>query len=175
MNKNAILKFTLTVFTILRVLIALFIFCSLFVGLGAFVIEEYESGIFFESGKIIFNNTVDKMSINEFARQMPIRYTLTLIQNLALLFFLYKIIVALVRVIKSINSLKTFTIENIKAFKNISLHALIIFVIQLVKISPDKISFILHFSTIIGSALAFILSEVFKEGQKLLEENKLTI
>jgi len=175
MNKNVVLKFTLVVFTISRVLVALFFFCSLFIGLGAFVIQEYESGIFFESGKVILNNTVDKMSMNEFARQMPIRYVFTLVQNLAVLFFLYKIIVALVRVIKSINSLKTFTIHNIEAFKNICLYALIIFGVQLIKISPEKIGFIIHFSTIIGSALAFIISEVFKEGHRLLQENKLTI
>ena len=115
------------------------------------------------------------MSLNEYARQMPLRFIFTLIQNLALLFYLYKITGELSSVIKSINSLKTFTSENILAFKNISLYAIIIFGIQSIIISPDKISFIVHFSTLVGSALAFILSEVFKEGQKLLEENELTV
>jgi hypothetical protein len=175
MNKNIVLKFTSITLKVFRVLIAVLFICSLILGLAAFGIDEYESGIFFENGEVIFNKDSDKMSMNEYARQMPLRFIFTLIQNLALLFYLYKITGELSSVIKSINSLKTFTSENILAFKNISLYAIIIFGIQSIIISPDKISFIVHFSTLVGSALAFILSEVFKEGQKLLEENELTV
>jgi hypothetical protein len=144
-------------------------------GLGAFLIDEFESGIFYQSGQFIIVQDTAKMSMNEFARQMPVRFILTLLQNLFLLFFLHKIIVAFTKVIESISSLKTFTAANVKSFQNISLYTLIIFSIQLLKLSPDKIGFSIHFSTIIGSALAIILAEVFKEGQKLLEENELTV
>lgn len=175
MNKNSVLKFTSIALSVLSIFIIIMFISSFFIGVGAFLIIEYESGIFFESGQVIFNESPNAMSMNEFAQNNPVKFIFSLAQNLILLYFLYKIVANLKKVIKSINSLKTFAEGNIKAFQNISLYAFIIFCVQITKILPEKISLGFHFEPLIGAALAYVLAEVFKEGHQLMKESELTV
>lgn len=82
-------------------------------------------------------------------------------------------------VIESVKEIKTFQKRNISSFTRIGNYLLVIFILM----SYSSISFeqggisrlYISFTFLILSLLAYIMAEIFKEGSKLLEENKLTV
>jgi len=82
-------------------------------------------------------------------------------------------------IIESVKNIKTFQKENSNSFKKIGKYLLLIFFLtgytsykfELGGISGFNISFTL----LIFTLLTYIMSEVFKEGNKLSEESQLTI
>lgn len=82
-------------------------------------------------------------------------------------------------VISSVENLKTFQNRNIQAFRNMGYAFLLLAVISLITVQsgPDAytVSFSLKFGYIVLAAGAFLLSEVFKEGHNLYEQNRLMI
>lgn len=83
------------------------------------------------------------------------------------------------KIIKSVKNIKTFQKENSNSFKKIGKYLLLIFFLtgytsyrfELGGIRGFNISFTL----LIFTLLTYIMSEVFKEGNKLSEESELTI
>lgn len=83
------------------------------------------------------------------------------------------------KIIESVKEIKTFQERNVLSFRRIGKYMLIIFVLmsyssftfQQGKLSGLHISFEL----LILSLLSYIMAEVFKEGNNLSEENKLTV
>ena len=85
----------------------------------------------------------------------------------------------ILKVINSIRSLETFKNKNIIAFRRMGNIFLLLFFVQMFSLIPngDQLSF--RFSVPLFYLLAvmgcYILAEIFKEGNKLMEENQLTI
>ena len=97
------------------------------------------------------------------------------LQNLLILIAWFQLLGYGKTIISNIKSIKTFAKDNVKAFSNISKLAIFLLLIQLVTFSSEQISFSIGFSYVFFAFAAIILTQVFKEGQKLLEENELTV
>lgn len=95
------------------------------------------------------------------------------------LFLIYLCIREFQKVIESVKEIKTFQQRNVFSFRRIGNYLLIIFIL----ISYTKFtfqeggtsSFYISFDLLVLSLLAYIMAEIFKEGNNLLEENKLTV
>jgi hypothetical protein len=176
MNKNVVLKFTTFIFSIGRVITALSIFALILLGTAAFFTEDFGAGMIFETGHLIFDRSGEaNLGLSEYASTKPFQFVFSLLQNIVILFLVFKILGKLLKITRSIDNLKTFALGNAKAFHDISIYAFLIFCIQIIKILPEKISLGIHFEPLVAAALAFILSEVFKEGHQLMEDNELTV
>lgn len=83
------------------------------------------------------------------------------------------------KIIESVKEIKTFQERNVLSFRRIGKYMLIIFV--LMSYSSFNFqqghfsSFQISFGLLILSLLSYIMAEVFKEGNNLYEENKLTV
>ncbi|GAA4645921.1 hypothetical protein GCM10023115_38810 [Pontixanthobacter gangjinensis] len=86
---------------------------------------------------------------------------------------------ALVKVISSIKSLNAFRKESIAEFRKIGMFIFLVFLIGAVKLSYINNSLSIEFSPdleyLLIALLSWVIAEVFKEGNRLWEENELTI
>lgn len=82
-------------------------------------------------------------------------------------------------VIRSVKQIKTFVSSNIESFRKIGFRFFLVFVLSSFHIMKfgDTIMYgvYIHFAPILIAMLSYTLSEIFKEGNALLEENKGTI
>jgi len=83
------------------------------------------------------------------------------------------------KIIESVKEIKTFQNRNIASFRKIGKYLLVIFVlISYTSITFEKGGFSgvsISFNLLFLALLAFIMAEIFKEGNNLSEESKLTI
>ena len=97
----------------------------------------------------------------------------------AILILLYLSINQFRTVLKSVRKLETFHQTNVTAFKKIGNYCLLIgglSVFNYWKFSNHAISsFSIPFIILFVALISFILAEIFKEGNNLVEENQLTI
>jgi len=83
------------------------------------------------------------------------------------------------KVIESVKEIKTFQKRNVSSFRRIGKYLLIIFIL----VSYSSITFQqggtsgfhISFELLILALLAYIMAEIFMEGNKLSEENKFTV
>lgn len=82
-------------------------------------------------------------------------------------------------IIESIRSLKTFREENVRNFRTIGIYFLIWLIWSLpdLSISDGQTGFSLSisFNYAIWALVCFVLAEIFAEGNRLMQENQLTI
>lgn len=97
----------------------------------------------------------------------------------AIFILLYLSINEFRKVLISVEKLESFHQTNVSAFKNIGSYCFIIFGISIFSYwgfdDYAKSSISIHLYILLIALIAFILAEVFKEGNNLLEENQLTI
>lgn len=83
------------------------------------------------------------------------------------------------KVIRSIRTLDTFKRQNIIAFRRMAYFFLSLFVVHMFSLKESQETFTFTFSLPLNYLFAvvgcFILAEIFKEGNRLMEENELTI
>jgi hypothetical protein len=83
------------------------------------------------------------------------------------------------RVIESVKKIKAFQKRNISSFRRIAIYLSIIFLlVSYWSFSFEQggtSGFYFYFEPLILALLAYIMAEIFKEGNDLLEENKLTV
>jgi hypothetical protein len=100
-------------------------------------------------------------------------------QGVAVLGLLYLVFARIQKIISSFQNLKTFTQGNVDSFKRIGRHCLLIFLFSSISyLSHEEGSvmlFKINFAPLLFALASFILAEIFKEGQKLYENEKLTI
>ncbi|MCB7482187.1 DUF2975 domain-containing protein [Christiangramia sediminis] len=96
-----------------------------------------------------------------------------------IIFLLYLTIYQFQKVLKSVKNFETFKTTNVQAFRRIGVYCLIISSISWITdwdFNNYHVSgFHIDFDFLIISLLAFIFAEIFKEGNQLMEENKLTV
>jgi hypothetical protein len=82
-------------------------------------------------------------------------------------------------IIESVKEIKTFQIRNVSSFRRIGKYLLVIFILMSYSSFTFQqgaiSSFHISFTLLILPLLAYIMAEIFKEGKKLSDENKLTI
>ncbi len=105
-------------------------------------------------------------------------------RSLTMVAILFKIIQLSIRIIKSISSLETFRFENVFSFRKMGQLFLIWFIVAILSIKPltefgvtigVTMTTTLDFKYPLFALVCFVLAEIFKEGNKLMEDNKLTI
>lgn len=106
------------------------------------------------------------------------------IRSLTMVAILFKIIQLSIRIIQSISSLETFRFENVFSFRKMGQLFLIWFVVAIPSIKTltefgvtigVTMTASLDFKYALFALVCFVLAEIFKEGNKLMEETKLTI
>jgi len=94
-----------------------------------------------------------------------------------LLLFIFK---NFLNVVDSVKAYDSFKKQNVRAFERIAFCFLIFWIISIFSVLPSNgaatvVSMRLTFTSLYLSAIAFIMAGIFKEGNKLQEENKLTV
>jgi hypothetical protein len=83
------------------------------------------------------------------------------------------------KVVRSIKSLETFRIDNIRSFQRIGKLILVLLVLNAVILTHNGHHWDWYFefnpTYLLGTLVCYILAEIFREGNKLMEEQKLTI
>jgi hypothetical protein len=107
--------------------------------------------------------------------------------SLFILFTKYSIILVLVflsakefqRVVESVKKIQTFKIGNVKSFMRLGKYFFVLFLLFSVSVfdfEQGRISIIsIAFLPLVLMLLAFVMAEIFKEGNQLSEDNELTI
>ena len=92
---------------------------------------------------------------------------------------LFLILRTALQVLSSIDSLETFKSDNVKSFRRMGKLFIIWFTIAIptIRTINDKLTMTIGFylTYIVCALICFVLAEIFSEGNKLMEDNKLTI
>lgn len=103
----------------------------------------------------------------------------TYLRTLAFLSLMFLIVKEVRRILGSIESLETFRQDNVIAFQKIGRYALIIFFLASfnVWVVPGDSNINLNFALgpLLFAVFALVMAEVFKEGNRLMEDSNLTI
>ena len=102
-----------------------------------------------------------------------------LLKTVVSLLITYLILRTSLKVVQSIQSLETFHNRNIIYFRKIGHFAMVLFLLNVFSLSEngDSLQFTVELRLwyLLAALICYILSEIFKEGNSLLEESKLTI
>ena len=83
------------------------------------------------------------------------------------------------KVIKSVENIRTFQQQNVQVFRTIGKYSVFYFLLSSYSYygfeQGVQASYNLHLTSLIIALFAYILAEIFKEGNKLAEENSLTV
>ncbi len=177
MERNTLLKISLVLGRIAQImLIVVAVGLIIIFGIWLFK-EEVLSNFYFVvtgHGFQITNNPGDSSAIalSDTGTSVII---FNLIKGLMVLCILYFIIHQGISVIKSIRRLSTFRSDNVLAFRRMGGLFLLWFLIDIISVSQDAMNIKIEPNHLIGSLICFILAEIFREGNRLMEENNLTI
>jgi hypothetical protein len=84
-----------------------------------------------------------------------------------------------IRILKSVQAFEPFNATNVKSFRRIGYFLVAMLVLNsfhfLSTNTTSSISFSINYTLLIFMLIAFILAEIFSEGEKLYEQEKLTI
>ena len=101
------------------------------------------------------------------------------LQQSILLFLVFLCINEFRKVIISVKTITTFQQQNVLSFRSIGKYMIYYFVLSSISYydfeQGNQTGFHLEFTSLIITLFAYILAEIFKEGNKLAEENKLTV
>lgn len=184
MTKNTLLNLAILLFKVLQsfYIVAFLVLTALFIHIQVDG-EFYKDKILtIENENITYNSSLTIGSENK-GLTLDQMDTASLIINYikfsGLLVLLFFAAVEFQRVIKSVKNLCSFQNENYKAFKRIGIYAFIYFLIsssysyEFGQISYS--GFTISLTPLIIMLFAFIMAEIFKEGNLLLEDKELTI
>ncbi|PCI34757.1 MAG: hypothetical protein COB60_05320 [Flavobacteriaceae bacterium] len=101
------------------------------------------------------------------------------LQESILLFLVFLCINELRKVIRSVKTITTFQQQNVLSFRSIGKYMIYYFLLNSITYygfeQGNKTGFYLEFTSLIITLFAYILAEIFKEGNRLAEENSLTV
>ena len=113
------------------------------------------------------------------ARIRRISLTLNYLRVIGILSLILFTIKEFSNVIKSVRSIETFHQKNVLSFRKMHKYLFIIFILSSITIinaqEANLYSYSLQPTPLILSVAALIMAEIFKQGNRLLEENQLTI
>lgn len=120
-------------------------------------------------------------AVNQFTMnkiKAPFLYLLYF-QSAAIGLIIFMIIKEFLNIIKSVKRIHSFRIRNIKSFRRIGKYLFIFFILSsfyiVIAEQGEFYGFYFHLTPLFLMLFVYILGEVFKEGNGLLEENQLTV
>ena len=109
----------------------------------------------------------------------PISLYFIYLQIFIISIFAFLALKEFIKIIRKVQTTETFQIANVKSFKQISKFLLIILLISSIAIiSTQKFTYIgfnINYIPFVLMVLAYVMGEIFNEGNDLAEENRLTI
>ncbi|MEO9870048.1 DUF2975 domain-containing protein [Ekhidna sp.] len=178
--KNNLLKLSIAV---ARFILVLDIFLAVL--LVFFMIAWQIDVSIFDSIKMVNDSSVFKFQTSPSAEGIPLSdygnfyFYFTCLKALIITGIIYLVLKIAIRIVRSISSIETFRIENVKSFRKMGKLFLLWFGIGLVSIkeieSSMRLITELNLQYAIWALICFILAEIFSEGNKLQEDHKLTI
>lgn len=173
MKKNVILSASAIIMQVFRVLIALIASLQILIFIGSLLNNLSLEKLIIQSQELLSNQS--GLGIIDLTTISPWLAFFIVLQYLIILILLFNILGYGIDIVKNIHSLKTFTKDNISAFYKISQLSVLLVIIKFIKLSPDKIGLGIEFNYVFLAFGAIILTQVFKEGHRLLQDNELTI
>lgn len=142
---------------------------------GIFTISRYEKSKY----TIGDNEFIEDSEVYTLSKLNTFSLYFNFIKFSAVLFLSFLCFGEFQKVIGSVKELKTFQETNVLSFRKIGKYVLIIFIItcySALTFQNGRISgFYFTPNLLVLSLLAYIMAEIFKEGNNLEEENKLTV
>lgn len=172
---NKILNLALAISQVMRTFLIFILFVVVVIGIVLIIDSEALPFLTFQDGGFSYStNTTDKGTRPEGWLML-----FSFIKFSCTIFCSILILTEGLKVISSIRSLETFQKENIQAFRRMASVFLALFILNMFNLenNGDLLSFTFrlplnYLFAVIG---CFILAEIFKEGNRLMEENELTI
>lgn len=116
------------------------------------------------------------ISINEVK---PVTIYLLFLQLIAIFVLTWLAIKEFINVIRSLQQWQTFSNYNVEAFRKMGTYFVVIFILSNISFylvgNKGKLSFDLDLTFGALALVSFILAEIFKEGNRLYEEEQLTV
>jgi hypothetical protein len=194
MKKNTVLNIAIIICKSLRLLYVLIFFAITVIFIHYQISPSSYKDLNFKTSHLLKNNNFNviksyKVNVegktpldSEVFRIDKLKFTSLLFNyiQLSLLFALYFLCTKeFQNVIESVRKIKTFQKKNSNSFKKIGKYLLLIFFLTGYTSYKFELGgasgFNISFTLLIFTLLNFIMSEVFKEGNKLSEESELTI
>lgn len=102
-----------------------------------------------------------------------------LMKEIIKLFLITSVVQLVIKVLQSLKSLETFKNENVKAFRKMGYLFIIIFITSIPSLQmvngTQQVTISLAPGILLGTLICYLLAEIFREGNRLMEDNKLTI
>ena len=140
---------------------------------------------FFENIRVVHDGSIFKFTNSEQAEGLPLSnygsfyFYFLVIRALTIVGVLFLILKTAHKIISSIEHLETFRSANVASFRRMGNLFLIWFLLAIPTIKlfngSVSISVGLYFNYAVWALICFVLAEIFSEGNKLMEDNKLTI
>ncbi len=140
---------------------------------------------FFENIRVLNDGSIFKFTTKPNAQGMPLSeysnflFYFTCIRALTVTVAIYLILQTVLKILGSIDSLETFRKDNVKSFQKMGklFIAWFLLAIPTIRIIDGDLSLSVGFYLmyIVWALICFVLAEIFSEGNKLMEDNKLTI
>ncbi|MEX0968453.1 MAG: DUF2975 domain-containing protein [Bacteroidia bacterium] len=182
MERNQILKLSVLVFKALRV------FCIIALGILAVVAVMWHispdtlQSVYLDKDTLYYQysgqsaGTEAEISLNEMGQAAFYFNSLKLAIILLVLLYIFQ---RALRIIRSMKSLQTFRDNNVRQFQKIGSAFLVLALFNtfyFMEVSGHAvINFMVPFNSLLAALLGFLLAEIFKEGNRLMEENQLTV
>jgi hypothetical protein len=173
MKSNIILSISTALMQVARVAIALLAAILILMFIGSFINDSINLPEFAKSVSVLNiepSHTLYTLKEGNFWLSVFV-----ILQRLLILIAWFQILGYGRDIMNNIKSIKTFAKDNVIAFSKISGLAIWLLIIHFILLSPDRISLSIKFDYLFFAFGAIILTQVFKQGQKLLEENELTV
>lgn len=182
--KNNILGLAVVVTKFIRALDVFLGFLLIF-----FMIAWPMGADFFENIRMVEDGSVFKFETKSIEDGIPVSDPLSeygsfyfyflCLRSLIIVGIIFMILQTALKIIRSISSLETFRMENIQSFRMMGKYFLLWFLISIPVIKQlshtMRIGVDLDLKIAVFALVCFVLAEIFSEGNKLMEENKLTI
>ncbi|MCX2745557.1 DUF2975 domain-containing protein [Mangrovivirga sp. M17] len=180
--ENNILKIALFTARLIRIIFII----GLVVVTGMMIIYTIDSSIFeFENFRMVEESFTNRSPGAFEEKGVPISNIPSLyiylwsVKYLIYYIVLFFIVTIAIKIIKSIKSLSTFRSENVQSFRKIGLLFILMMALASISIYASNgevsLKLDLELNYLIWALISFVMAEVFSEGNKLMEENKLTI
>lgn len=185
MKKNNLLNIALIICKFLQAVYILFFILLSFLFVHVQIDKTYynDKVLTVEHSSISYSSS-DNMNdeLNRdmtFTQMTKISLYTTYFRFIVLLTLLYLATRSFIKIIKSVQNLKTFRNDNVRSFRRIGKYVFIYFLVSSFYYygfnNISKSGFYISFTPLIICLMAFILAEIFKEGNLLLEDKELTI
>ncbi|QCK15666.1 DUF2975 domain-containing protein [Mangrovivirga cuniculi] len=180
--ENNILKIALFTARLIRILFIV----GLVVVFGMMIIYTIDSSVFeFENFRMVKESFTNRSPGQLEEKGVPVSEVPSMyiylwsVKYICYYIVLFFIVTIAIKIIKSIKSLSTFKSENVQSFRKIGLLFILLMLISSFSIlainGEVSIKLDFDFNYLIWALISFVMAEVFSEGNKLMEENKLTI